>query len=262
MGWRALLGGPQSQSVGLDRWRTASLEPIGFRALRLSWRSSRSIANLRLHRRADDDDRRRRHRHLRRRCLSSRRRSASSSTASVCGAHPPGLGLALAGIIIIAASGLGQGRLLGQAVSMLMTLAFGPMRVLLARRPARVDDRRQCVGALGSGSSVSANSPLEPISLTRSAILFVFGLTTIGLAFVLFIEGRSHPVRRSRLISLLDACARADMGVYRLRRNPGLATIQGGADRVAAAVWRIARKLMRAFRKVKGGPWTASVSPW
>ena len=56
-----------------------------------------------------------------------------------------------------------------------------------------------CIGALGSGVFGLANSPLQPISLYDFAILFVFGLTTIGLAFVIFMGGGEvQPVGRSR----------------------------------------------------------------
>jgi drug/metabolite transporter (DMT)-like permease len=152
--------------------------------------------------------------------------------------------LALIGIIIIAASGLGSGRLLGQALSMLMTLAFALMIVLQRRQPTASMIVVNCLGALGSGAFGLANSPLQPISLHDFAILFAFGLTTIGLAFVLFMEGaKLIPSAEAGLISLLDVVLGPIWVFLAFGENPGLATILGGAIVIGAAVWRLAPEL-------------------
>jgi drug/metabolite transporter (DMT)-like permease len=153
-------------------------------------------------------------------------------------------GLALVGIIIMVASGLGSGRLLGQALSMLMTLAFAGMIVLQRRQPQASIIIVNCLGAIGSGIFGLANSPLQAISLYDFAILFVFGLTTIGLAFVLFMEGaKLVPSAEAGLISLLDVVLGPVWVFIAFGENPGLATLLGGAIVLAAAVWRIAPEL-------------------
>ena len=55
--------------------------------------------------------------------------------------------VALVGIIVMVASGLGSGRLLGQALSMLMTLAFAGMIVLQRRQPGASMIVVNCLGA-------------------------------------------------------------------------------------------------------------------
>jgi drug/metabolite transporter (DMT)-like permease len=155
-------------------------------------------------------------------------------------------GVALVGVIVIAASGLGSGRLLGQALSMLMTLAFAGMIVLQRRQPGASVIVVNCLGAIGSGIFGLANSPLQAIGLSDFAILFVFGLTTIGLAFVLFMEGAKFiPSAEAGLISLLDVVLGPLWVFIAFGENPGLATMLGGAIVLAAAVWRMAPELKR-----------------
>ncbi len=155
-------------------------------------------------------------------------------------------GLALVGIVIMVASGLGSGRLLGQSLSMLMTLAFAGMIVLQRRRPGASMIAVNCLGALGSGVFGLANSPLQPVGAYDLAILFVFGLTTIGLAFVIFMEGAKFiPSAEAGLIALLDVVLGPIWVFLAFGENPGLATILGGATVLAAAVWRLAPELRR-----------------
>jgi drug/metabolite transporter (DMT)-like permease len=153
-------------------------------------------------------------------------------------------GIAFFGIIIMVASGLGSGRLLGQALSMLMTLAFAGMIVLQRRQPKVSMIVVNCLGALGSGIFGLANSPLPQIGFNEFVILFVFGLTTIGLAFVIFMEGAKFiPSAEAGLISLLDVVLGPVWVFLAFGENPGLATMLGGAIVLGAAVWRIAPEL-------------------
>jgi len=155
-------------------------------------------------------------------------------------------GAALVGIMIMVASGLGSGRLLGQSLSMLMTLAFAGMIVLQRRQPGASMIAVNCLGALGSGVFGLANSPLQPIGLYDFAVLFLFGLTTIGLAFVIFMEGAKFiPSAEAGLIALLDVVFGPLWVFLAFGENPGLATLLGGAIVLAAAVWRMAPELRR-----------------
>jgi drug/metabolite transporter (DMT)-like permease len=153
-------------------------------------------------------------------------------------------GVALAGIVIMVASGLGSGRLLGQSLSMLMTLAFAGMMVLQRRQPKVSMIAVNALGALGSGVFGLANSPLQPIGAHDFILLFAFGLTTIGLAFVIFMEGAKFiPSAEAGLISLLDVVLAPIWVFLAFGENPGIATIVGGAIVLAAAVWRMAPDL-------------------
>jgi len=100
------------------------------------------------------------------------------------------------------------------------------------------------IGALGSGLFGLAISPHVAISLYDFAILFAFGLTTIGLAFVLFMEGAKFiPSAEAGLISLLDVVLGPIWVFLAFGENPGELTLVGGAIVLAAAVWRIAPDL-------------------
>ncbi len=231
MGWRALLGAASIAAVGLFEWRNGRLDnPLGFGAL------SPLVALLAMI------------------AISAYTASVMTTTIAdvmVIYATMPFVAaamgflvngervsartlvassLALVGIIVMVASGLGSGRLLGQALSMLMTLAFAGMIVLQRRQPGASVIVVNCLGAIGSGIFGLANSPLQPISLHDFAILFVFGLTTIGLAFVLFMEGAKFiPSAEAGLISLLDVVLGPLWVFIAFGENPGLATMFGGA---------------------------------
>jgi drug/metabolite transporter (DMT)-like permease len=245
MGWRALLGAASIAAVGLIEWRAGRLDnPLGFGAL------SPVVALLAMI------------------AISAYTASVMTTTIAdvmviyatlpfvaaaigflingerVSARTLAASGVALAGIVIMVASGLGSGRLLGQGLSMLMTLAFGAMIVLQRRQPGASIIIVNCLGALGSGIFGLANSPLQAISPHDFAILFVFGLTTIGLAFVLFMEGAKFiPSAEAGLISLLDVVLGPVWVFIAFGENPGLATIIGGAIVLAAALWRMAPEL-------------------
>jgi drug/metabolite transporter (DMT)-like permease len=245
VGWRALLGAASIAIVGLIEWRNGRLvNPLGFGAL------SPVVALLAMI------------------AISAYAASVMTTTIAdvmVIYATMPFVAAAmgflvngervsartlmassaaLVGIIIMVASGLGSGRLLGQALSMLMTLAFAGMIVLQRRKPDASVIVVNCLGAIGAGIFGLANSPLEPISLLDFAILFVFGLTTIGLAFVLFMEGAKFiPSAEAGLISLLDVVLGPLWVFIAFRENPDLATVIGGAIVLGAAVWRMAPEL-------------------
>ena len=153
-------------------------------------------------------------------------------------------GVALAGIAVMVASGLGSGRLLGQSLSALMTLCFAGMIVLQRRQPGASIIAVNAIGALGSGLFGLANSPHPPVGLYDIGVLFVFGLTTIGLAFVLFMEGAKFiPSAEAGLISLLDVVLGPIWVFLAFGENPGGATVLGGAIVLGAALWRMAPDL-------------------
>jgi drug/metabolite transporter (DMT)-like permease len=155
-------------------------------------------------------------------------------------------GVALAGIAVMVASGLGSGRLLGQALSALMTLCFAGMIVLQRRQPGASIIAVNAIGALGSGIFGLLNSSHPPIGLFDMGVLFVFGLTTIGLAFVLFMEGAKFiPSAEAGLISLLDVVLGPIWVFLAFGENPGAATVLGGAIVLGAALWRMAPDLRR-----------------
>jgi drug/metabolite transporter (DMT)-like permease len=124
--------------------------------------------------------------------------------------------------------------------------AFAGMMVLQRRAPGASMIAVNCLDALGSGVLGLASSPHPPIGLYDFAILFLFGLTTIGLAFVIFMEGAKFiPSAEAGLISLLDVVLGPIWVFIAFGENPGLPTMLGGAIVLAAAVWRMAPELGR-----------------
>ena len=155
-------------------------------------------------------------------------------------------GVAFAGVAIMVAAGLGSGRLLGQALSAVMTFAFAGMIVLQRRRPGASMIVVNAVGAFGAGVFGLLNSPHPTMDLFDFAVLFAFGFTTIGMAFVLFMEGaKLIPSVEAGLISQLDVVLGPVWVFLAFGENPGLATILGGVLVLAAAVWRMAPDLAR-----------------
>jgi drug/metabolite transporter (DMT)-like permease len=127
-----------------------------------------------------------------------------------------------------------------------LPFAFAGMIVLQRREPGASMIAVNCLGALGSGVFGLANSPLQPIGLYDFGVLFVFGLTTIGLAFVIFMEGaKLIPSAEAGLISLLDVVLGPIWVFIAFGENPGLATILGAMIVLAAALWRMAPELRR-----------------
>ena len=247
VGWRALLGAVSISVVGFIEWRRGQMDsPLGFGAL------SPIVALLAMI------------------AISGYAASVMTTTVAdvmVIYATLPfvaaGLGflvnrerpsprtlaasgLALMGIVIMVAANLGQGRLIGQALSAIMTLAFAGMIVLQRRRPRASMIVVNAVGALGSGLFGLMNSPHPPITPFDFAVLFGFGFTTIGLAFVLFMEGAKFiPSVEAGLISQLDVVLGPLWVFLAFGENPGLATVSGGALVLAATLWRVAPELQR-----------------
>lgn len=152
--------------------------------------------------------------------------------------------VALAGVVVIFINGLGSGRLAGEALSALTTLAFAGMMVLQRRRPTASMTAVNAVGALGAGAIGLSLSPHPPLSPFDFAVLFGYGLTTIGLAFVLFMEGAKRiPSAEAGLISMLDVVLGPVWVFLAFGENPGAMTMLGGTIVLGAALWRMAPDL-------------------
>jgi drug/metabolite transporter (DMT)-like permease len=254
LGWRALLGSASIATVGLIEWRRGRLDnPFGFGPL------SPVVALLAM--------------------IAISAHTAAVMTATIAEviviyATLPfvaaaigwlvnrervtlrtlvAAAAALAGFVVIFASGLGTGRLLGQSLSALMTLAFAGMVVLQRRQPKSSMIAVNALGALGSGIFALMNLPDPSLGLYDLGVLFVFGLTTIGLALVLLMEGaKLIPSAAAGLISLLDVVLGSIWVFLAFGENPGLVTLLGGAIVLGAALWRMAPDLRREV-PLKGG---------
>lgn len=155
-------------------------------------------------------------------------------------------GVAMVGIVIMVADGLGKGRLLGQALSFLMTATFAGL-IVTQRRDAKLPvtpiNSLAALVASVFGFSVSKHMAVSPYDL---GILFLFGVSTITIAFALFMEGAKHvPSAEASLLAMLDVVLGPLWVLVAFAEHPDRATVIGGAIVLAAAIWRLAPELKR-----------------
>lgn len=154
--------------------------------------------------------------------------------------------VALVGVAVMVADGLGNGRLIGQALSLFMTAGFAGLVVLQRRDPNLPVTPINAVAALiasAFGFSVARSVQMSAFDVID---LFCFGVSTITIAFALFMEGAKHvPPAEASLIAMLDVVMGPLWVWLAFRETPSLATFIGGAFVLAAAAWRLAPELRR-----------------
>lgn len=154
--------------------------------------------------------------------------------------------VAMIGVIIMVADGLGKGRWLGQLLSLLMTATFAGLVVLQRRDPDLP------VGAVNSLAALIASAFGFAMagSLKMSAFdvldLFVFGVTTITIAFNVFLEGaKLVPSAEASLVAMTDVVMGPLWVWLAFRERPDVSTLIGGGFVLAAAAWRLVPELRR-----------------
>jgi drug/metabolite transporter (DMT)-like permease len=154
--------------------------------------------------------------------------------------------VALVGVAIMVADGLGSGRIVGQAWSLFMTAGFAGLVVLQRRDPDLPVAPINAAAALiasAFGFCVAGSVKMGAFDVFD---LFVFGVSTITVAFALFMEGaKTVPPAEASLIAMLDVVIGPLWVWLAYREAPSAATFIGGAFVLAAAVWRIAPELRR-----------------
>ena len=155
-------------------------------------------------------------------------------------------GVAFAGVLVMVASAVGTGRLTGQIIAFVMTVGFALMIVLQRRHPGMSMTSINAIGALvaaGVSFQFSPHPALTPFDLT---ILAIFGLTTVCVAFFLFMEGAKHiPAAEAGLISMLDVVLGPLWVLLAFGEKPGPMTFVGGVLVIGALVWRLAPDVRR-----------------
>ncbi len=155
-------------------------------------------------------------------------------------------GAALVGVAIMAADGLGHGRFLGQALSLFMTAGFAGLVILQRRDPdlpvAPINAAAALIAA-GFGFMVAHSVRMTAFDALD---LFAMGVTTITVAFALFMEGaKTVPPAEASLIAMVDVVMGPLWVWLAFNERPSAATIVGGLAVLAAAAWRIAPELKR-----------------
>jgi drug/metabolite transporter (DMT)-like permease len=155
-------------------------------------------------------------------------------------------GVALIGVGVMVADGLGHGRIVGQAWALFMTAGFAGLVVLQRRDPglpvAPINAAAALIASL-FGFCVAGSVRMTGFEVVD---LFIFGVTTITLAFTFFMEGaKTVPSAEASLIAMLDVVIGPLWVWLAFREAPSAATFVGGLFVLAAAVWRIAPDLRR-----------------
>lgn len=156
-------------------------------------------------------------------------------------------GVALLGVVVMAASALGTGRLIGQLMSFAMTVAFALMIVLQRRHPGMSMTSINAMGAFMAAAVGFGFSPRPAVTPFDLAVLAIFGLATICVAFTLFMEGAKHiPAAEAGLISMLDVVLGPLWVLLVFGERPGPLAIVGGTLVMGALIWRLAPDIGRA----------------
>jgi drug/metabolite transporter (DMT)-like permease len=102
------------------------------------------------------------------------------------------------------------------------------------------------MGALVAAIAAFGLSPKPAVSVFDVAVLAAFGLSTICIAFLMFMEGAKHiPAAETGLISSLDVVLGPLWVLLAFGEKPGPTAIVGGALVVGALLWRLAPDIGR-----------------
>jgi drug/metabolite transporter (DMT)-like permease len=146
--------------------------------------------------------------------------------------------VALIGIAVMAGSATRPGDLAGNALSLLMTASFAVLLVMARRYPNLA---MAPINALGALLSALICWPLMPGVLPSPSdllVLALFGITTTGLAYLLFLTGgRYIPSSEAGLIGLLDVILGPLWVWLAFSEDPGTAAIVGGAIVLSSLLW-------------------------
>ncbi|CCM74113.1 DMT family transporter [Rhizobium mesoamericanum] len=146
--------------------------------------------------------------------------------------------IAFVGVLIVAGFSARPQDIAGNALAFLMTLTFSVLLVAARRYPAL---RLAPVNALGSGFCVLLCLPLMSHvmpSPQEILVLALFGSTTSGIAYLLFMTGgRYIPSSEAGLIGLLDVVLGPLWVWLVFSETPALSTIIGGGIILISVFW-------------------------
>ena len=154
--------------------------------------------------------------------------------------------VALAGIVLMAGAATRPQDIAGDAISLLMTATFAVLLVMGRRYPslamAPVNALSAALCAIVCWPLMSGGTP----DLPEILILAVFGATTTGLAYLLFLTGARHiPSSEAGLIGLLDVVLGPLWVWLGFGEEPGLLAMIGGGVVLAAVLWYLSDGVRR-----------------
>ena len=150
--------------------------------------------------------------------------------------------VALAGMLIMVGGSSGSpNRMLGDALSLLMTTSFALLVVLMRRNPGKSIALINAIGALwGIIICLFLVPALTVPALPDLIVLACLGTITIGAGLLIFIVGsRLIPSAEAGLIGLIEVVL-APLWVWlAFNENPGQGAIIGGTIVLAAVAWQM-----------------------
>jgi drug/metabolite transporter (DMT)-like permease len=166
--------------------------------------------------------------------------------------------IAFVGVLIVAGFAARLQDLAGSGLALVMTVTFSVLLVMSRRYSAL---KLAPVNAIGSGLCVLLCLPLMSHTIPSAselAILALFGSTTSGLAYLLFMTGGRHiPAGEAGLIGLLDIVLGPLWVWMAFGENPGVAALVGGGlilSAVAGYMWSGLRAAQaRNAARIKAG---------
>lgn len=152
--------------------------------------------------------------------------------------------VALLGIVIMAGSATRPADIAGDVISLLMTFTFSVLLVMGRRYPSLA---MAPINALGAALCAIVCWPLISGGVPDVGdllILAVFGATTTGLAYLLFLTGARHiPSSEAGLIGLLDVVLGPFWVWLGFGEEPGTLAMIGGGVVLAAVLWYLSQEL-------------------
>lgn len=145
--------------------------------------------------------------------------------------------VALAGVVFMAAGSLRPQDFAGNAASLVMTVTFAILVVMIRRHPGL---GMAPVNALGAFLCAAVCLPFASAlpSAGELFLLALFGLTTTSLAYMLFLTGSRHiPAAEAGIIALLDVVLGPTWVYLAFGEDPGTPAVIGGAVVLAALAW-------------------------
>lgn len=159
--------------------------------------------------------------------------------------------VALAGIAVMAGAATRPGDIAGNALSFVMTLTFAILLVMVRRFPGLA---MAPVNALGAALAAVICWPLMAggvPSLGELLVLALFGATTTGLSYLLFLTGARYiPSSEAGLVGLIEVVLGPLWVWLAFGEQPGRPAIIGGGLVLAAVVWYLPN---RSPRPEQGG---------
>jgi drug/metabolite transporter (DMT)-like permease len=155
--------------------------------------------------------------------------------------------VALVGISVMAGAATRPADIAGGALSLLMTATFAVLLVMARRYPSLAMAPINALAALLCAIFCWPLVPSGMPTLTELLILAVFGATTTGLAYLLFLTGgRLIPSSEAGLIGLLDVVLGPLWVWLAFGEEPGVPALIGGGLVLAALLWYLSDGLRRS----------------